>query len=257
MPERRRPVRGVTLIELLAVLAIAGTLIAIAVPVTRAARRGAQTAQSSSNIRQLAIANLGYAVDNGGRFAPATDAGNLRRWHGSRTSVSKPFEGRGGFLAPYLGESGMVQRCPVFDREVLSRTSFEQGSGGYGYNALYIGANPRGGPEYVNRIPRPDRTVMFATTALARAEGLQEYPFAEPLRAPNPDGTLGLELQPSVHFRHGGRALVAWCDAHVTAEAPNTATGPNYYGGDNRAAAIGWFGPTDDNGYWNPRRAAP
>ena len=26
----------------------------------------------------------------------------------------------------------------------------------------------------------------------------------------------------------------------------------NYYGGDNVKDRLGWFGPTEANGYWNP-----
>ena len=29
--------------------------------------------------------------------------------------------------------------------------------------------------------------------------------------------------------------------------------GKNYYGGDDAKNQIGWFGPSADNGYWNPR----
>ena len=103
-------------------------------------------------------------------------------------------------------------------------------------------------------MPRPAHTVMFTTTAFARKGGLQEYPFSEPPRWLAPSGRPAGASQPSLHFRLGGRGLVAWCDGRVTSEAPNADAwpGPNYYGGDNVAARIGWFGPTEANGHWNP-----
>ena len=93
---------------------------------------------------------------------------------------------------------------------------------------------------------------MFATTALARGESVQEYPFAEPYRWVDPNGALQGTLQPSVHFRANGRALIAWCDGHVTAELPGKLGGSDYYGGNSAKQQIGWFGPERDNGYWNP-----
>ena len=95
---------------------------------------------------------------------------------------------------------------------------------------------------------------MFATTAFARAEGLQEYPFAEPPYWVDANGNLQGSLQPSVHFRFGGFALVAWCDGHVTPEPARSFSTTNYYGGNNEEARIGFPGPEEKNGIWNPDR---
>jgi hypothetical protein len=53
-------------------------------------------------------------------------------------------------------------------------------------------------------------------------------------------------------------AIVGWCDGHISMEtkvARNAGDDP--YGGDPEAHNLGWFGPDDDNGYWNPRRVEP
>ena len=68
------------------------------------------------------------------------------------------------------------------------------------------------------------------------------------------DGTPSFDLQPSLHFRANGRALIAWCDGHVTAEKPSRLGGPNYYGADNTENLIGWVGAEKENGFWNPNR---
>lgn len=94
---------------------------------------------------------------------------------------------------------------------------------------------------------------MFATTAFAKGDGIQEYPFAEPRQAVNPRWETTGALQPSVHFRFNGKALIGWCDGHVTEETPTEKSSINFYGGDNAAADIGFCGPTEDNGWWNPR----
>ena len=258
-----RRLHAFTLIELLAVIAIIGVLAAIIVPVIGHTRAAARAAASMSNLRQLAAATHAYIADNRGFFPPASSFDNKTRWHGARTSSSAAFDPAKGFLGPYLGKSGAVKTCPQF--ELMDRApesaSFEAGAGGYGYNAAYLGGPAARGtaddpfrPAAFARLPAPTRTVMFTTTAFARSQGLQDYPFSEPPLWLNPAGLPESENQPSVHFRFNGKALVAWCDGRVSAELPNPDAwpGPNVYGGDNRKAAVGWFGPIEGNGYWNP-----
>ncbi len=257
----RRP--AFTLVELLAVVAIVGVLAAILVPVTRAVRLSARASVSASNLRQLAAATHAYIADNKGVFPPSMSSDNKIRWHGARASLSAPFDPTKGWLGPYLGRDGGVKMCPQF--AVMARApdsaSFEAGAGGYGYNWTYLAGPVAAGtaedpfrPERFERLPNPSRTVMFATTAFAHRQGLVEYPFTEPPRSLNPAGRPETDKQPSTHFRFGGKALVAWCDGRVSAEKPNRGAwpGPNFYGGDNAKAAVGWFGPLEANGYWNP-----
>ncbi len=249
-PHAERSPRAFTLIELLATIAIMALLLVAAVPALRAARDSGLASRSSSNLRQLALANLAYAADNG-TFAPAQDAKNRTRWHGARTGGTGAFDPRKGYLAPYLGEDKSVKRCPLLTN-LMESGSFEEGTGGYGYNAAYVGGTPDDPftPEKPSGIPHASATIMFATTAFARGGGLQEYPYAEPFFFTTGGGT----PQPSVHFRAHGRAIVAWCDGHVTSEPPTKVGGPNYYGGDNGEHQIGWLGPEEENGFWNPRR---
>lgn len=261
---RRRHARAFTLLELLTVLAVIAVLVGILVPVVGAVRGRARAAVSASNLRQLAGAAHAYVADNRGYFPPGMSHDNLTRWHGARSSLSAPFDPSKGWLGPYLGRAGGVKRCPQFDlmEHAPEVASFEAGAGGYGYNWTYLGGPPARGtaedpfrPARFESVRSPSRTVLFATTALARAQGLQDFPFAEPPRWLNPAGKPEGDNQPSVHFRFDGKALVAWCDGRVSAERPNPDAwpGPNFYGGDNRRALIGWFGPTEENGYWNPR----
>jgi prepilin-type processing-associated H-X9-DG protein len=133
--------------------------------------------------------------------------------------------------------------------------SWEEGSGGYGYNAVYLGGTPADAfrPSRPARVPHPSRTLMFATTALAKSSGLQEYPFAEPRQWIDPNGNPGGPLQPSVHFRFRGKALVAWCDGHVSEVSMSDSSELNYYGGSNEDEDIGFPGPAEANGWWNPQ----
>lgn len=243
-------IAGFTLVEFLAAIAIVALLALAAVPAMQSALDAGRAAKSSSNLRQLALANFAYAVDNG-TFSPSQDPKNRTRWHGARAGGGGAFDPKLGYLAPYLGLSRTVKLCPLLSGLVKSG-SFEEGTGGYGYNAAYIGGTPDDpfSPERPSNVPHPSLTLMFATTAFAKSGGLQEYAYAEPFVFNGGEGT----AQPSLHFRARGRALVAWCDGHVTAELPSKIGGPNFYGGDNVQSRIGWIGPEDENGVWNPHR---
>jgi prepilin-type processing-associated H-X9-DG protein len=245
---------GFTVVEMIAVICVMAFLAVILIPTAQWLRREGMAAKSTGNLRQLATANLAYAADHDGAYCPAQEPRNRGRWHGGRVSTKDKFEPAEGFLAPYLGLSRQIGLCPLMAALRKSGQTFEEGTGGYGYNAAYIGGTPANPykPTNVMFVPRPSRTIMFATTALARGEGVQEYPYVEPFQWVNPNGKLSGPLQPSLHFRANGYALVAWCDGHVSKEKPGQLGGGDYYGGDSKKQQIGWFGPKKDNGYWNP-----
>lgn len=257
----RHPQRpaGITLVELLVVVALVAALAAASAPLGRSLLARARAAESAGNLRQLAVANANFASDHG-RYCPADDQANLLRWHGARTSAAAPFDPLQGLLAPYLGKSRRVTACPLFAPD---EGGFDAGCGGYGYNAAYIGGVPGGMFDRETKlrisqtpanVTTPERTVMFATTAYATAAGLREYAFCEPPFWDFGGGPSGHRPSPSTHFRANGRALVAWADGSVAAVAPNDSLhGANPHGGDSQQAGLGWFGPEENNGRWNPR----
>lgn len=247
---------GFTLVELLVVMAITAVLVMLSAAAFQAARDRGEAAKCVGNLRQLTSAALAYAGENNGEYVFAQEPSNKVRWHGVRSSVNTPFDGSKGPLAPYLGNERRVKLCPSLRRIVGGDVSFEDGTGGYGYNATYVGGTPADPfkPERLANIPAPTTVVMFADCAFPRSEGLQEYAYAEPWQWVDYRGKLRGSLSPSVHFRHSGMANVAWCDGHISAEKPTKLGGRNGYGGDATRWQIGWFGPSEENGYWNPLR---
>ncbi len=255
--------------ELISVIGILGLLAALTIPVGQKARGQAHQSACVSNLRQLVAANYMYAADHGGYFSPASTVNNLTRWHGRRTAASRPYDPRCGYLSPYFngGEgptgaprslsfdkddpyagTGRELECRAFESYQKSSSSFEKGAGCYGYNAAYIGGSMGDmfNPTSSSLLNDPAHTVMFADTAFASGSSVQEYPFAEPFYSVNADGSLGMGLTPSVHFRHDGKANVAWADGHVTSEEPSRL--------QNKKHNIGWIGKSEDNGVWNAWR---
>ena len=252
-----------TLVELLIVIAILALLVSILVPGLQSARAQAKAGVCGSNLRQLALANELYANDREHRYCPGAAnimTKNLHRWHGTREHPSQPFTGHGGPLLTYLGLDGKIRACPAWHSELPEGDArgFEKNCGGYGYNLAFVGRQleklPSDSCSVVtdllgtqrDRIRRPAETIMFADTAFVSGE-LIEYSFAEPRFFP----TWGSRPDPSIHFRHHGKANVVWCDGHVDARLMNFTWTSGFYPGQPHEHHVGWFGEQDDNTYFD------
>jgi len=255
-------------VELLVVISVLGLLLAILMPALAAARSQARGVACRSNVRQLVLANLGYAMENDGFYVPAAkdmwDNAGQHRWHGVRASLADPFDPAGGPLVAYLAE-GHVKECPGRPHVTAEggwNTNFERGSGGYGYNMAYLGsrlwdaglAGPYAFRQAYSRttssgeIASPGQTLMFADAAMATGEAsLIEYSFAEPPFAVFAGQVLAdFRMSPSIHFRHDAHASVGWADGHVGPKRMADEETTNAYGVDSAALGLGWFGPVDN-----------
>jgi prepilin-type processing-associated H-X9-DG protein len=202
-----------------------------------------------------------YAEDNDEYFAPAAQGyftRDDRRWFGVRGADGR-FEPRDGPLVPYLRDGGALRRCPSFRTAV----GFDQGTGGYVYNYLAVGARVwRLG--YVAEafdqsmseaeLPRPAETAMFADGAIDIGTGLAEYGFMEPppaVAARIPGASV---LDPVIHFRHHERANVVFVDGHVRAlpRVRSVESSAVYPGAAPAAHGLGWFGPVQGQTFYEP-----
>jgi len=272
VPLRRTPrthTRAFTLIETLVTISLIGALLSILLPALSSARGSAQQTVCASNLRQLQFANNFFASEHQGSYIPgAVDIqfSNLKRWHGSREHVGEPFDAASGVITPYLDDaliSVRTRRCPTFAPALdeLSRqgAGFENSSGGYGYNNAYVGAVRQPGPDHTwtisrddqgakrTRFEHPSETLAFADAAFASSQGvggLIEYSFAEPNFWPDYPGA---RPNPSIHFRHAGKANVVWLDDHVSSETRTRTWAGLGYGVDSSTVGLGWFAHRDSN----------
>lgn len=256
---------GFTLVEMLVVVAVLGALLGVLLPALSGARESARGVVCASNLRQLQAVNDDFARDNDGRYvagAPEIRERNLRRWHGEREIGGRAFDPRRSPLSGYLdGPSNVsLRECPSFVPTLQNLAEeglgFERAAGGYGYNNVFVGtARQRDANGFWrvktdlsgsrrSQFSSPSITIGFADAAFAGAKGLIEYSFIEPNYWPE---YAGFRADPSVHFRHGRGANVAWLDGHVSGEARTRSAAGYSSRLDSRSLGLGWFGPADDN----------
>ena len=267
-----------SLIELLVVLSIVSLLMGILIPSLSRARQQVRGVVCQSNIRQIYLANVGYASENDDFYVRAAFdiwgfgfGGGQHRWHGMREASGinpdpekNTFDPLKGPLIAYLAD-GKVKQCPQIVRFVKdgNKNAFEAGCGGYGYNSVGVGSrNYQYGfcdeamrsSMKTTEIRQPSEKVMFTDTAFVQGypdRYLIEYSFCEPPHFVFFNGIKIIEAGrpvPSIHFRHLGKTNVIWCDGHVSSE-------PFAFSKLEQEVLerfkIGWFGP-DDNRLFRP-----
>ncbi|MEX0777844.1 MAG: prepilin-type N-terminal cleavage/methylation domain-containing protein [Phycisphaeraceae bacterium] len=146
----KRPSHGVrrafTLVELLVVISIIALLISILLPALGAAREAVRTTMCLSNLRQLGIAQAGYAATFRGRFAPAALFFHSKAFDSSGNQMNYTWSDRlalTGFFEPKLGSIAWATHMPTFQGGMgrcpngVYNGSYK--SLGYGINALAQG----------------------------------------------------------------------------------------------------------------------
>ena len=116
--------RGLTLIELLIVLAVISLLLALSFPVLLRAKNQAQGAVCLQNVKTLSLAWLLYKDDNDDRLVGGHVGKYAYDWvqrpMGAGTFIEQKKEGiRQGALFRYVGGSVGVFRCPADQRKLV------------------------------------------------------------------------------------------------------------------------------------------
>lgn len=213
-----------TLIELMVVMLVLGVLLTLLAPGAMAVKRQTTLATSSSALRQLSIAAQTYLAENDGSFFRYREKANggTQWWFGFEGATGPSAEGQRvldkskGPLGPYIVDSaGTVPDYAFTSMGASFKPKFKNGYFGFGVNTELTGGilgSDTNRLRRINQLPQPGKIVLFATCA-------QINTFQPPASTKNPKleefymfNTKSTEAKYAVHFRHSGRALVAYSD---------------------------------------------
>lgn len=220
--------KGFTLLELLVSISIVAVLAALLMPALRAARLASSKAISAHSLRNLATAGRCYLNEHDNNFWSEYEyqPGGCMWWWGWESNASlghqdgqRYLDYTRGPLGPYAIASSNVKTDPaLLAYSPRLKPKYQNGNYGYGYNTLL--AHDPGDyskPRNAIQCPTPSQVVMFATCA-------QVNTFQPPASPKNPmveefyfiyDSAANSRINKTVHFRHGGKALVAFLDGSV------------------------------------------
>jgi len=207
-----------TLIELLVATSIAAVLAALLTGAGWNIYKTSSLAVSANNIRQLTAGGAAFLADNNYTFWKYREerTNGTAWWYGYETRQSvystpegeRSFDPSGGPLASYVPAG--IRPDPSFSLTGRAfKPKYKSGYLGIGYNIL-LGGGWGGG--LTNRtywsLPKPGEIVVFATSA-------QVNVFQPPASSRNPmiEEFYALDdVYSTVHFRHGGYAMVGFAD---------------------------------------------
>ena len=193
--------KGFTLIELLVVIAIIAILAGMLLPALARAKSRAVSVQCLNRMRQVGLATVMYADDNGGLLP--------RSSHSAMANGQMPW---GYALVPYVSVKEFTQPGAVWTNlfTTLYRCPKDRGKRtdwSYGKNVYpELSALETGGPTWnrLSQIPRPVATVIFAEkVSSSMADHLMAHFWTQ-------------GAQPEVdQTRHDQKSNYVYCDGHA------------------------------------------
>jgi prepilin-type N-terminal cleavage/methylation domain-containing protein/prepilin-type processing-associated H-X9-DG protein len=226
-----RPSRAFTLVELLTVIAIIGILAAIIIPTVGKVRESARAVQCASNLRQVQMANIAWATDNKGGYAPLLlvdkdNASMTIMWHQNSDFLAYLARERTGTTGERLA-NGL--NCPTA-RSLGNPRNFTYGANANGRGGEWVKGYVR--QIRMEEIQRPSKTMAFA-------DGLDWQLYADGATGYTKDLELLSSTASSTHmvaYRHGDKANLVYFDGHtarLSADAFNN--------GDDGKVALLWL----------------
>jgi prepilin-type processing-associated H-X9-DG protein/prepilin-type N-terminal cleavage/methylation domain-containing protein len=224
-----------TLVELLVVISIISLLISMLLPGLSKARAQAKMVVCRSNLSQLGLGFQMYLEDNKGFVFPQVhwgqnSAGQFGKYFyfgfEPASSFSLP-EGQRELdrtlakLYPYIQRYDSVEICPAFPyKNSKYKPKYKTKWMTYGINSSLSQNLTLPGKQIVNlmqKVKSTSSTLLFADTAMInywQSPASPTNPMFEEWYYIPPAG------DPSVHFRHTGKANILFCDGHVSNAGP-------------------------------------
>jgi len=227
----KRRITGFTLIELLVVIAIITLLLAVLMPSLNRAREQARNISCRSNLKNLGVALLSYALENDEKLPPLGDTDPLTGGGSDpRRYVGKHWYERlaeTGFVPvgcveteeppPFVNYTEGIWRCPtVQNSQVYPRDWRATWGAGYGVNQWLMNyANRKATPKFADLKNSPF-AFLIGDCGRPMGDGTFNYtPWCKlyPILPFDLTKTGNPSEQPAC--RHRGKANVTFVDGHV------------------------------------------
>ncbi len=235
------------------VLSILSILATLCIGAVSKIRISSSLAVSANNIRQLAAGGASYLADHNNTFWKYYDLNRINGrgitwWFGfedsssrSRPEGERAFDASKGPLANYLPKSLVPDPSLAMCGNAF-KPKYKRGYIGAGYNTLLGGGwVGRGALKNRFQLSDPGKVVVFFTSA-------QVNTFQSPASPSNPmlEEFYGIdEKEVTVHFRHGGKAMVAFATGNVDFLPMDESTRDTRY----PKANVGRFAPSGSTEY--------